>query len=105
MYINDDEIDNCLNSVDNLLKSGGKVYIKEPIGVSERLTLTDFFSEELNSNYNAIYRGLNEYEQLFTEHYYKKEYGILSSGSTWSEQLENRKETMNYYWILKNNRR
>lgn len=101
MYINDNEVGTCLDNVDAYLLSGGKVYIKEPVGVNERFTLNHFYSQELASEYNAIYRSLLEYTSLFTEAFFKKGYTLVACSPTWPEDLENRKETMNYYWILR----
>lgn len=101
MYINDYEVGTCLDSVDAYLMDGGIVYIKEPIGVNERFTLNQFYSEELTSVYSAIYRSLSEYTALFTEAFFKKGYTLVACSPTWPEDLENRKETMNYYWILR----
>lgn len=101
MYINDNEVGACLDSVDAYLMHGGIIYIKEPVGVNERFTLNQFYSEELTSEYSAIYRSLSEYTDLFTEVFFKKGYTLVACSPTWPEDLENRKETMNYYWILR----
>ena len=101
MYINDNEVGVCLDNVDTYLRHGGIVYIKEPVGVNERFTLNQFYSEELTSEYSAIYRSLAEYTALFTEAFFKKDYTLVACSPTWPEDLENRKETMNYYWILR----
>lgn len=100
-YINDADIDKCLDSVNMFVKQGGVVYIKEPIGVMERLTLNSFFSSELSSEYSAIYRSLKEYTCLFAKHFFKKTYSLIACSPTWPEDLSNRKETMSYYWILR----
>lgn len=101
MYINDEEISNCLESVNHLLKKNGRIYIKESVGIQKRFTLKDFYSEELSSNYNAIYRGLKEYEELFKQSFSSQKYDVISNGVTWHKEQENRKETTSYYWIFK----
>ena len=101
MYVNDDEVGKCLANVDACLLRGGIAYIKEPVGVNERFTLNHFYSEELTSEYSAIYRSLAEYTALFTETFFEKGYTLVACSPTWPEDLENRKETMNYYWILR----
>lgn len=104
MYINDEEIGECLKSVDALLAQHGKIYIKESVGVSKRFTLKDFYSSELGSCYNAIYRALQEYEELFKVYFPTEKYEVQFSGTTWQQQQENRKETTSYYWVIKKNR-
>lgn len=101
MYVNDEDVRKCLSNVDICLQRGGIVYIKEPVGIRERFTLNQFYSKELSSEYSAIYRSLYEYTALFTEAFFKKGYTLVACSPTWPEDLENRKETMNYYWILR----
>lgn len=100
MYINDSDIEKCLESVDGLLKTKGRIYIKESVGVEQRFTLRDFYSEELSSTYNAIYRSLKEYHQLFERKFIDKGYKVISDGETWTQEQKNRTETLSYYWIL-----
>lgn len=101
MYINDTELISCLESVSRVLNINGLVYIKESVGIQKRFTLKDFYSKELDSNYNAIYRSLHEYEELFQSIFISKGFKVVSSGSTWNKEHENRSETTSYYWILK----
>ena len=100
MYINDKDIRKCLGNIDLLSKKGGKIYIKESVGVEQRFTLKDFFSQELSSTYNAIYRSLEEYNLLLQEFFVENGYHIISEGETWEDAQKNRKETTSYYWIL-----
>ncbi len=101
MYINDQDIEKCLGSVDALLEKGGLVYIKESVGVEERFTLKDFYSKELDSTYNAIYRSFFECNKLIYKCFVQKGYEIISQGETWEQVHQNRKETTSYYWIIK----
>ena len=100
MYINDEDIDCCLEQVDHLLKKCGFLYIKESVGVKERLTLVDFYSSELEANYNVIYRSIYEYTEILSKYFIKKGYSIISCGPTWSNEMNYDEETSNYYWIL-----
>lgn len=101
MYINDTDIGTCLGSVDVILKKGGMIYIKESVGLEQRFTLKDFYSQELTSTYSAIYRSLSEYEDLLRKYFLEKGYEIITSGETWEQSQKNRKETTSYYWIIK----
>ncbi len=49
-----------------LLRKDGDalICIKASIGIDDKLTLKDFYSEELNSDYNAIYRTRQEYHSI-----------------------------------------
>ncbi len=101
MYLNDNDLTQCLGFVNEMLVSGGKFYIKESVGISERFTLKDFYSEELSHNYNAIYRSISEYKQALDRVFSPETYESLSEGETWRKDQENRSETTSYYWIWK----
>lgn len=66
MYINDEDL---LVLIDELNKVGSedkKLFIMEPVSCMDvRLTLKDFYSEGLESDYNAIYRTKQEYMDAF----------------------------------------
>lgn len=100
MYINDDDILKCLEAVNDLLVDGGVIYIKESVGKEERLTLKEFYSNELKSNYSAIYRSINEYNSLLNKKFINKYYKIVSQGETWKREQQNRSDTTSYYWII-----
>lgn len=98
VYINDCDVYNCINSITDLIKPNGRIYIKESVGVDSRYTLKDIYSNELTSNYSAIYRSIKEYRELFTNCF--SAYKLVSEGETFAENgLNNRKETTSYYWI------
>lgn len=99
MYINDSEIESCISTAAEMMKKNGRVYIKESVGVSQRFTLKDFYSEELSHNYNAIYRSIAEYNELFNKIFDEKRFVLLHKGYTWDDIRENRTETSSYYWI------
>lgn len=101
MYINDSDIHNCLAIIDRFTHVGSIIYIKESVGIGKRFTLKDFYSEELGSQYNAIYRSLDEYNNLFENIYLKHGYRIVKNEATWKHEQENRKETLSWYWIIK----
>ena len=101
MYINDDEINDCLSCIKTLLGKNGTVYIKESIGVEERFTLKDFYSDEMKTEYSAIYRSKDEYTVLLDETFDEKNYKKINEGFTWEGINWDRKETESYYWIIR----
>ena len=99
-YLNDGDVDSILQFVPNVLTPGAVVYIREPIGLHERLTLKDFYSEELAHNYNTIYRSAEEYRQLFQKN--APSLAIIREELLFhTPALNNRKETSQYYFILR----
>ncbi|WP_343101050.1 hypothetical protein [Romboutsia sp. MSSM.1001216sp_RTP31141st1_G3_RTP31141_220114] len=65
MYINDEEFNICFENLLKVLDKEAMIYIASPIATKERLTLGDFYSNELNSEYNVIYRTIDEYIDVF----------------------------------------
>lgn len=55
-FLNDDDVERLFAKVADLLAPGGVLYFREPLGVSQRLTLIEYPSEQLQDQYNAIYR-------------------------------------------------
>lgn len=66
MYINDDELSECLEKLLGMFSRGSIFYIVETVGVQQRLTLKEFYSETLGSSYDAIYRTPDEYMEIFS---------------------------------------
>ncbi len=103
MYMNDNDVLSLLKKIPALItyRGGGLICVKVSIGVNERLTLKDFYSEELKSDYESIYRTRDEYMKFF-------ESTLITEGFTVTEEnylyddnnLNNRKETTQYYFIL-----
>ena len=65
VYICDNDIKECIKNLPVFLKDKCKIFIWEPCGVGQRLTLKNFYSESLNDEYNVIYRTKEEYSKLF----------------------------------------
>lgn len=62
MYINDDELLQLYKTIDKFLLQGAKLYVQESVSIiNQRLTLKNFYSDELKENYSAIYRTPEEY--------------------------------------------
>ncbi len=68
MYVNDDELLKLYKKLNNFLSKGSKLYLQESISTLEgRLTLKNFYSDEMKMNYSAIYRTTKEYIDLINE--------------------------------------
>lgn len=66
MYINDGDIEVIMDEVNKVGSKDKKVFAMEPTSCMEtRLTLKDFYSEGLESDYSAIYRTKDEYVEIF----------------------------------------
>jgi ubiquinone/menaquinone biosynthesis C-methylase UbiE len=100
MYQNDSDLLHSLQQIERVCEEHAIICIREPIGIEERLTLKDFYSDELKSNYNAIYRTREELEDLFEKAFLNKGFEITKQGFLTEGALKNRKETSQYYYIL-----
>lgn len=101
VYLNDEDIMQMLTQLEQLSEENSIICIREPIAIEERLTLKDFFSDELSAEYNAIYRTKSELINLFNAPLLKKGFRIAQEGFLFEEsQLNNRKETSQYFFIL-----
>ncbi len=101
MYINDSSVEGCFNAVDNLLEEGGILYIRETAGMKERLTLQNFYSEDLTADYTVIYRSLHEYSGWLSKYFLSGgEYALIACGPTWDDAVDYMKQTSNWFWVL-----
>ena len=101
MYLNDKDLASVLENIEKICEGHSILCIREPVGISDRLTLKDYFSEELKDNYSAIYRTRKELFEFFMSPFFKKGFYIKEQGFLFEgEELNNRKETSQYYYIL-----
>ncbi|MCR5650731.1 MAG: class I SAM-dependent methyltransferase [Lachnospiraceae bacterium] len=101
VYLNDEDIFSVTDQVEKCLDRRCRICIREPIGIEHRLTLKDFYSEELNDNYNAIYRTRDELKEHFNKALFDRGFEIKKEGFLFDDKkLNNRKETAQYYFLL-----
>ena len=102
IYLNDEDICTLLRQICALCEKEAVVCMREPVAVEERLTLKEFYSEELQENYNAIYRTCEEHMRSYRQVFEKESFKLAESDFLYKEKgLNNRKETAQYYWIYK----
>lgn len=96
MYINDSNIFDILKAFRRVTPE--YVYIQESISLMDaRLTLNKFESKDLQTNYNAIYRTKQEYEEFFKTN----KFDIIKTDLLLDNKSGAREETNAQYWILK----
>lgn len=100
-YINDEDALTTLSEIEKISEKSAIICIKTSIGLDERLTLKNQFSDELIDNYNAIYRTRDEIVNLLSI-LFEKGFNIVKESYMFdNDKLNNRKETAQYYFILK----
>lgn len=101
MYLNDEDVAKTAESVEKFCEKECRICIREPIGLEKRLTLKDFFSQELNDSYNAIYRTRFEIMDLIKPGFLDNGFIVEEEGFLFEqEELNNRRETAQYFFIL-----
>lgn len=95
MYINDENISNIFKAFRQV---SPVFYIQESISLMEgRLTLNKFESKDLKTDYSAIYRTKQEYEEYFKTN----AFNIIKTDLLLDNKSGAREETNAQYWILK----
>lgn len=101
VYLNDDDVAKVFEQAEKFCAEHATICIREPIGITDRLTLKEFYSEELKDNYNAIYRTDAEFKQIMKSTLLDKGFKIKQEGFLFDDDaLNNRKETSQYFYIL-----
>lgn len=101
MYLNDEDVNITLNNALKVCEKKTIICVREPIGVEERLTLKQQFSEELKDTYNAIYRTREDLNEIFDKTLICNGFKVKKEGFLFGDSnLNNRKETAQYYYIL-----
>lgn len=98
IYLNDDDIKQVISEINKISDNNTVIYIRETLSKLEsRLTLKDFYSEDLNEEYNAIYRTENELINFFDG---LKDKSIIDSDEIYND-TNVREETGYKYFIIK----
>lgn len=92
-YLNDADCGRMLAHVTGLASETARVYVREPMGVADRLTLKEHYSDELQSEYNAIYRTRAEYDRLLEATLFEHGFTVRVDEELYDEALSNRAET------------
>jgi cyclopropane fatty-acyl-phospholipid synthase-like methyltransferase len=101
IYMNDDELKQTLTGISTVCDRNCIIYIREPLAYTQRLTLNRYWSTELNADYSAIYRTVDEMYAIFNEIFSPKGFIIRSFEKLYSDSAaNNRKETGQFFTIL-----
>jgi SAM-dependent methyltransferase len=98
MYLNDAECQSMLQKLSGL--SEARILVREPLGIENRLTLDQVWSEELQHLYSAVYRTEKEMRSLLESAFAPAGLNIQRAAPLYPESLNNRKETKQHYFLL-----
>lgn len=99
MYINDESVKDCIRRLVDLLDDKCIIYISEPIAIKERLTLNQFYSDSMNTNYSAIYRTDEEYQIIFSP-FYESGFKNTFNREFFEEDIKGQKETRQWMYVF-----
>lgn len=101
IYLNDDELLSAIRCMAQSLSTGGLLLIREPIGIDKRLTISSHYSDEMEQNYNAIYRTqeeiLNFINMINTEDLKLR---VLKNGDVYDNMILNNRTDTKQIWLL-----
>ncbi|QGG58087.1 class I SAM-dependent methyltransferase [Paenibacillus sp. B01] len=100
MYVNDEQVGAAIETISSMLEDDSIIYISEPVALQSRLTLDRFYSEDLHSEYSAIYRTEKEYEALFAP-FLKRGFKLTCSEEFFHHDIKKQKETKQWLFVLK----
>ncbi|MGL5969575.1 MAG: methyltransferase domain-containing protein [Kluyvera sp.] len=101
LYLNNEEVVQVFRRLATVIQPGTIIFIREPLANEQRLTLKSHWSEELNAQYNAIYRTYEELQSLINMCSDSICLELLETGPMYPQDFNNRKETQQHYFIFK----
>jgi SAM-dependent methyltransferase len=96
-YINDSDLTELLTKISVIAAQFSRFYVREPVAKVERLTLDEYWSEELNCSYSAIYRTRGEYLAMFQV---MAGFRVAAETAPFPDELQNRAETEQHCFFL-----
>lgn len=101
-YISDAELIESLRNFSKILvRNSGVLYLRCPIAIENEFTLNKHYSVELGTEYSAHYRTENQMSKFFQELNFGDLALLLESSSLYPQELQNRKESRQHFWIWK----
>lgn len=100
IYMNEAQFLSLLKGMSCVAQNNCRILVREPVGIDQRLTITEHFSEELEHTYSATYRTENELIGAFRETLGVNGFEILSSGNVHESSMNNRTDTVQRWFVL-----
>lgn len=100
IYLNDDEVRSVLHAIVAVAAHRCRVVLREPIAVESRLSIVDHFSEDLDQEYNAIYRTQEEMFAMTGDTLGISGFRLLECGDVYADAgLNNRSDTRQRWYV------
>ena len=98
IYLSDSDVEKLLKNIRLCVSKRSRILIREPIALDQRLTLDNYWSEELKSHYSSIYRTASELREMFTM--FLGSFKLCADRPLFDESLSNRRETRQHLFQL-----
>jgi ubiquinone/menaquinone biosynthesis C-methylase UbiE len=100
LYLNDDDAERLLDAACGMLAESGVLYLREPLGLKQRLSLRDHYSAELKAEYSSLYRSKVEFESMLLATAKLHKLTVNQGEPLYPTTLDNRSETRQFYYVL-----
>lgn len=101
IYLNEPELLATLAAMADVAAPECRILLREPVGMQDRLTIQDHYSEDLDQTYNAIYRTEDELAAAMRVPLIGQGFRLMASGDVFADDsLNNRRETRQRWMIL-----
>lgn len=101
IYLNDDIARRAMHALLSCAAPRCRFVLREPVGIEARLTIKEHFSEDMDQNYNAIYRTEAELMEMIEPTFLVNGFSVVESGDVYADAaLNNRAETKQRYFVL-----
>lgn len=101
IYLNDEEFSSALHCIANALSPQGLFLLREPVGTHERLTIKEHYSEDMEQEYNAIYRTKNELLDFIENSLPEGVLKLIDHGNVYgNNELNNRSDTKQEWFLF-----
>ncbi len=100
LYLNDGQVARCLRGLMDVADENCLLYMREPLGVTERLTLDAHPSDDLQQEYSAIYRGLGEMQAALDDALVAGGFRPVPFEPLYPDGMLNNRVETRQYWLL-----
>ena len=100
MYLNDEDLVQALQCIAKVIGKGGLILLREPLGVNQRLTISEHYSEDMDQTYNAIYRTDVELLGLIRQVLLEPDFKLIGSGDVYTDPALNNRSDTKQQWLL-----
>lgn len=101
IYLNDVDVFETLRRVAEVAAMECRILLREPVAISERLTIKEHFSSDLEQVYNAIYRTEEELVLMISKTLGRAGFKCIDRGYVYEQhEMNNRADTVQKWYLL-----